>query len=190
MQPHIPEDLDDSWPAIGADTARASREAVQDRFEESAVRRLLASVGLTGVLASLKKQQHEFTGQDNLLFARFYHTNPSFPVRLYFRKIPYMHQVTQVDLFQRFSTTQLFRCYEEVHERDNTGKPVGLVFDWPAPENAAKPRGLGMMIVHNLPLDHDCPHTRFSRRFMTEPPQTVHVMRYGDFLEGLEWRPN
>lgn len=194
MKPNIPENIEEMWDDIGASRDQAmqalnSAEMRQQRFEETAVRRLLARYGLSALASTLKKRCREVTGQNKLLFLQFAIEHPTFPVLLHFKKIPYMHKVTQVDMFRRFSTTALFKAYEEVYEQHDEDKPVGLVFDWPTPETAEKVQGLGLMVIHNLMLPQDCEHTRFSRRFMTNPPQTVHVMRYADFLEGLAWTP-
>ncbi len=194
MEPHIPDNLDDLFDQAGSEgaarAAHASASLKQQRFEESVVRKLLQKLDLTEMIGPLRKEAKDAFGEAKLLFSCFYQSHPGFPWRLYCQKLPFMHQVTQVDMFRRFSTLPVFKRYSELHAEDGTGKPVVLVFDWPTPENAEKVEGLGHMAMHNLPLDHDCPYTRFRRRFMTDPPQTVHVMRYADLLEGLAWKPS
>lgn len=194
MNPSIPDDIEDMWDEAGQDAEQAlaaqeSADARQQRFEEVAVRQLLSHLRLSGMAAALRKRCKERTGQDKLLFSTFLDHYPAFPLSLYFQKIPFMHQVTQVTLFKRLSRLPLFKAFEEAHERDDTGKPVGLVFDWPSPEGATKVEGLSRCVIHNMMLPQDSPHTRFSRRFMTDPPQTVHIMQYKDLLEGLNWSP-
>lgn len=195
MKPEIPEDLDEMFAkAGGAVRARQNAESEalrQQRYEESVLRKVLKRFGLAHEVNVIKRRCEERTGQFKLIFHWFLDAHETFPVYLFTRKIPYMHKITQVDLYRRFTSCPFFKAYDEAVDMlpATWGKPAGLVFDWPAPGQAESSQGLATMIVHNRELSHDYPYTRFTRRIMTDPPQSVHVERFADFLEGLAWVP-
>jgi len=113
-----------------------------DAFEESVIKKIFAYYNMKEKVAELRRKCQEVTGSPRLCFEILEELYPDFNVRLFSRSVPYVHHVTLIDLFKRFTKTLIWKEYESC--LDLFGVPAyaksGLAFNMP---------GVGVMVMHN-----------------------------------------
>lgn len=115
----------------------------ENAYEERVIKKLLAHVGLAEQAKTLAFRAKEKTGKARVSFEWFYDEHPDFPVYLKMRKLGFVYQVTVKELFNKFSSTPMYKAWEEfLYEVPVDNKPVGLVFDWPGVSGTK-------MVLHN-----------------------------------------
>lgn len=188
--PFNPDDImDDLDREIQAQVFAESNANRQIRFEETCMNKLLAKFALSAASGRLKSACRTATGQYKLTFEWFEQEYPSFPVRIHFRKMPFTHKINFSDLFKRMTKLPFVEDFMELSDSQDDGRPTALVFSWAAMKDAELREGVGTTVIHNMAGGIDIRGTTINRRILTDPPQTLVVMPYADFLDGLKWRP-
>lgn len=92
----------------GADAIRAQRQLA---YEERIIKRILTECGAApGSWGALVNQCRRESHEDKLNFRWFNSTYSRFPGRLCGKRIPYLHQITIVDLFKPAAKQRLVRA--------------------------------------------------------------------------------
>lgn len=150
-------------------------------YEERILKQVMSAIGVREKISLLKSRCQEVTGSYNLNWDWFNDEFPTFPVRLMVRSIPYVHTVTLLDLFQRFSKTPIYKGYCDAIDLygESDAKADGLVFNWP---------GVGSMCFHTFRVDFDTSESRFSRRI---GEKTFVLEKLGSLLDSVleVWSP-
>ena len=149
----------------------------QETFEEVVIKKILAYFNISDRIATLKQACREITGNANLNWDWFAEAYSTFPVRILPRSIPYVHQVSVSDLFNRFTKTIVFSYFEKAIEIFNINpaeESVAMVFNWPK---------IGFsMAFHNYVSDHDISETRFIRKLNFGTPVTFTLEKFSSLL--------
>lgn len=161
----------------------------QSRFEETCMNKLLGKFGLASSSGRLKSACKTATGEYKLLFDWFEQEYQSFPVKMHFRKLPFTHKITFSDLFKRLTKLPFAEDFMELSDSQDDGRPTALVFSWAAMKDAELREGVGTTVIHNMQGGINIAGTTINRRILTDPPQTLIIQPYADFLDGLKWHP-
>lgn len=122
----MPTDSEDffSGRASGIDTDRSA--------VETALRLLIKRFPFAPSFPELKRICKAKTGEDKVTLAWFYEENPSFPVRVAYRSVPWVRDMWS-GLYSGFTKTELYKAWKEEAdiESGDVSKPMALVFQWP-----------------------------------------------------------
>jgi hypothetical protein len=182
------DNADDLLKGIYDPALIAERKAAgQAAYEERIIRKILVRLKLDKEIGKLGGRAKEKTGRGRLTFEWFYEEYPSFPAYVGIRKIPFAHQVTMKDLFGKFTSTPMFKAWEEFRdEAPVEDKPIGLVFDWPGVQGT-------QMVIHNWDRNVSWfdGKLRFVQSIGRANPQLIIVEQLEPFLVRAEecWIP-
>ena len=116
----------------------------QENYEARQVLRFLQEAGCKLSRAVLEQQAKADLGEPNITFTWLQSKYPRFPVRLFAEKLRYVHEITVVELFTRFTKLPFIGAFDEkarANGVDLRTRAAGLIFEWP---------GLGAVVLHNL----------------------------------------
>lgn len=135
-----PLDEEDESPDFNLDEWIAKKH---DNYEETIIKKILKHMGAERRVKEIAARCHEVTGKNSLKWEIFEEEYPFFPVRLIPRSVPYVHKITVVDLYKRFTSTPIWKAFDDGYSElglSPTTHCVGLVFNYP---------GIGTMVLHN-----------------------------------------
>ncbi len=150
--------LDDHDDSFNLDEWKAGKNAA---YEEKLLKYVLTYFGAQAKISELKHQCQLVTGMSSLNWEWFISAFPEFPVRLLIRSVPYVHQITVVDLFARFTKTSICKAFDEATSLfgvDPEIDCVAMIFNWP---------GLGTMAMHNYQTKIGESETKIMRQLYT-----------------------
>lgn len=128
-----------------AETLRQAKEDERnENYETRQVAAILRKVGCKISLAQMTNMAKDLTGEPKVTFAWLRMQYPRFPISLFAQKIKYVHEITIVDLYQRFTTLPCMKALQGFAEGaalDPKKINIGLIFELP---------GLGAVILHNM----------------------------------------
>jgi hypothetical protein len=120
---------------------------VSQRWEHRVVSQVCLHYGLVDAAPLIRKESRELNGSSGLTFAAFLRMFPTFPVWLHCVKIRDLYKTSLTDLFTQFSSTRLWKAYEQAEAASPAGRRdcVVLVGEWL--------RVLPMFAFHRLEFD-------------------------------------
>lgn len=123
---------------------QAKEDARNENYEARQVANILRKAGCKLSAAQMVKAAEAATGEPQVTFAWLQQLYPQFPVRLFAQKIKYVHEITIVDLYKKFTKLSCMNVLQEMvtaNAIDIKTRNVGLIFELP---------GLGAVVLHNL----------------------------------------
>jgi hypothetical protein len=148
-------------------------------YEDRIVRKLMTQAGLQTQIPVMLKEVHDTTGvKPNLTFGLFHDHFPSFPVWLSIRRVPFVHEVSIKDLFNRFPSLKITEWWSEAVEAGPEGKPAALIFDFPGVKGS-------QLVCHNWDTDMELRETRICRRIGPGRGQLIWIERFEPFFDGI-----
>ena len=158
------------------DEAQASKDEwianKKARFEDLVVRKIYKFFNIPTTRFNPLKANY-------LSFSQFHSEFPSFPIRLCSYSIGLMRDVTIVDLYNRFTSTRLFKEFTEArNDLEEDCNCWGLVFPW---------IGMDAGVIHNSTISVTTP-ARFTRHIANAPNgiPNIHLDKFKDFLAGIQ----
>tara|TARA_Y100001938_G_scaffold136815_1_gene200175 strand:+ start:32958 stop:33497 length:540 start_codon:yes stop_codon:yes gene_type:complete len=117
--------------------------------EDTAVRKVIRKLGNQTAIQSLRHRCKAATGSDLLSFPWFHEEFPEWPIVLGVSRVRNVHKVTVAQILKRFTTTPMFKAYEDFVEDvgvDVREESAGLIFMYPKHTT---------MVLHNYPRDDE-----------------------------------
>jgi hypothetical protein len=186
--------MSDLTPSWGDDARAAYREsglAGLQAYEDAACRRILTLLGLTRLARTIADDVGEITNTPACTFAAmddYIH----FPIKFSVGKISGVKFLTLPDLFDRFTTTKLFKELMVMSEEHGPDVPICLIFKFTGDTDNPGPKGGKFFTLHTFessPILNTSRFIRFGK---------LHGQRVGFTLESLDslmasfrgWKPD
>ncbi len=167
------------------DAVEAYKADIQGAYEEKVLKKIMLTLGLEHEIKAMCNRVKQITGKPKLTFSYFYSQYPNFPVWLSIQKLPYVHTVGVVDLFNKFASNKIISTWSSASDEAPEDVPVGLVFDYTGVHGV-------QLICHDWDVDMDVSETRICRRIGTGRGYIVWIERLESFMKRVQhtWAPN
>jgi hypothetical protein len=157
----------------------------QPAWEGRCVLVLLTHFGAAHLVKELRNDNVRLSGRNELTFAAFRRSFPSFPCWLSFCRLPYLYKLGLPQLVKHFTSTPLWKGFLEQQDaipEAHANEYFGVVFEW---------RGVWpMAIIHNNYQGNGLDDLAFVRTIpKREPPEVLAVQSFRGFLSSLHWHP-
>ncbi len=114
-----------------SDRIAVAKAESQANYEERIVRKIMTAAGMEAQIKQMCYRVKEITGTPKLTFAYFNEAYLDFPALLRIQRIPYVHQTTIVDLFNKFGKSKIVNAWKEAAEDVGPDERIiAAVFDF------------------------------------------------------------
>ena len=131
-------------------------------YEDGAVRKVCAYLGHVPLAAAVARESEARTGRPGCTFPVFALLT-QFPVTFGAAKIRNVAALALPDLFDRFTTTRLFKEVQTLAEAHGADAPLALVFPYTGTAGSPGPKGGKFMTLHTFPSTPVMDRTRLTR---------------------------